>query len=62
MFPDYYMEYVMLYKLEALTNNFTCQNCWQVLNFSKFFDDDHECLKKIVPPGLNDQASSQHVR
>lgn len=33
LFNDYYVEYVMLYKLQALTNNFTCQKCWQVLNF-----------------------------
>ena len=47
VFNDYYVEYVMLSKLQALTNNFTCQSCWQVLSFSRFFDDDHECLKRI---------------
>jgi hypothetical protein len=54
--PDYYLEYVMLYKLQVLTNNFTCQNCWQVLNFTRFFDNDHECIKKITVPGSIDQA------
>ena len=37
----------MLTRLKALTNNFTCQSCWQVLTFARFFDDDHECLKKV---------------
>ena len=38
----------MLHKLQSLTNNFTCQTCWQVLTFAKFFDEDHnECLNKI---------------
>ena len=47
---DYYIEYVMLHKLQALTKNFTCQSCMQVLNFVKFFNDEHECLKKIAVP------------
>ncbi len=42
----------MLHKLQALTNNFTCQNCWQVLSFQRFFDEDHECLNKIAAPGM----------
>ena len=40
----------MLTRLKALTNNFTCQSCWQVLTFARFFDDDHECLKKVGDP------------
>ena len=47
---DYYIEYVMLHKLQALTKNFTCQSCMQVLNFVRFFNDEHECLKKIIVP------------
>ena len=56
LFNDYYSEYVMLHKLQALTNNFTCQGCWQVLNFKRFFDDDHECLHKVRAPNNGDQA------
>ena len=41
---DYYPEYQMLKKLQSLTFNFTCNKCWKVLTFEKFFDDDHECL------------------
>ena len=41
---DYYPEYQMLKKLQKLTPNFTCNKCWKVLSFEKFFDDDHECL------------------
>ena len=37
----------MLSKLQALTNNFTCQGCWQVLTFDRFFDEDHECLRRV---------------
>ena len=51
IFNDYYVEYVMLHKLQVLTNNFTCQNCWQVLNFARFFDEDHQCLQKVSVPG-----------
>ena len=52
---DYYIEYVMLHKIQALTKNFTCQSCMQVLNFVRFFNDEHECLKKIIVPahGVN---------
>jgi len=46
----------MLQKLQALTNNFTCQNCWQVLNFARFFDEEHECLKKVIIPVYMDQV------
>ena len=42
---DYYPEYQMLKKLQTLTCNFTCNKCWKVLQFEKFFDDDHECLR-----------------
>lgn len=57
-FQDYYVEYLMLFKLQALTNNFTCQNCWQVLTFAKFFDEDHtECLKKVVVPNALEGAT-----
>ena len=42
---DYYPEYQMLKKLQTLTPNFTCNKCWKVLQFEKFFDDDHECLR-----------------
>ena len=51
IFNDYYVEYVMLHKLQALTNNFACQNCWQVLNFTRFFDEDHLCLHQVNVPG-----------
>ena len=61
IFNDYYIEYVMLHKLQALTNNFTCQNCWQVLNFKRFFDEDHLCLKKFNVPGPGDQAPPHYV-
>ena len=44
---NYQDEAVMLTRLKALTNNFTCQRCWQVLTFARFFDEDHECLKKV---------------
>jgi len=60
IFNDYYVEYVMLHKLQALTNNFTCQNCWQVLNFSRFFDEDHLCLNRIGVPGSNGMALNGH--
>lgn len=57
VFNDYYYEYVMLHKLQQLTNNFTCQKCWQVLNFQRFFDEEtHECLRKIEGPTSIDQA------
>jgi hypothetical protein len=39
-----YPEYQMLKKLQKLTPNFTCNKCWKVLTFEKFFDDDHACL------------------
>lgn len=58
IFNDYYVEYVMLHKLQALTNNFTCQNCWQVLNFSRFFDEEHQCLNKVGIPGCNGTATA----
>lgn len=52
----------MLHKLQALTNNFTCQNCWQVLTFQRFFDEDHECLNKVTAPNTIDQANNLNNR
>ena len=48
---DYYIEYAMLQKLQSLTNNFTCQKCWQVLNFQRFFDEEHECPTQVRVQG-----------
>ena len=61
VFNDYYIEYIMLHKLQALTNNFTCQTCWQVLNFQKFFDEDHDCLRKVSVPNQSELMMPSHT-